>query len=54
MLKDLVLKNRSCRRFHEDEPVTRETLMELVDAARLCPSGANLQPLKYILSHDPE
>jgi nitroreductase len=30
-----------------------ETLRELVDLARLSASGANLQPLKYILSCDP-
>ncbi|MBN1269657.1 MAG: nitroreductase family protein [Kiritimatiellae bacterium] len=54
MLKDLVLKNRSCRRFREDDPIARETLLELVDLARLSPSGANLQPLRYVLAHDPE
>jgi len=34
--------------------VSRETLLELVDLARLCPSGGNRQPLKYALSCDPE
>lgn len=50
MIKDLVLKNRSYRRFHQDEAVKSETLLELIDLARLSASGANLQPLKYILS----
>ena len=50
MIKDLILKNRSYRRFRQDIAISRETLKELVDLARLCPSGANLQPLKYILS----
>jgi len=54
MLRDLILKNRSYRRFHEDVPIERETLRELVDLARLSASGSNLQPLKYILSCDPE
>lgn len=49
MIRDLVLKNRSYRRFFGDA-VERETLEELVDLARLSPSAANLQPLKYILS----
>ncbi|MBN2388660.1 MAG: nitroreductase family protein [Anaerolineales bacterium] len=49
-LKDLVLKNRSFRRFHADEPVSLETLRQLVDLARLSASGSNIQPLKYILS----
>ncbi|MDD2889615.1 MAG: nitroreductase family protein [bacterium] len=54
MFKDTVLKNRSYRRFYEDHTVTLKTLKELVDLARLTPSGANLQPLKYILSCEPE
>jgi len=54
MLRDLIIKNRSCRRFHEDVPVERETLRELVDLARLSASAANMQPLKYLLSCEPE
>ncbi len=53
MLKDLIVTNRSYRRFYEDEAVSRETLRELLDLARLSASGANRQPLKYILSADP-
>lgn len=54
MIRDLVLKNRSYRRFHQDEPVSLDVLTSLVDLARLSPSAANLQPLKYILSADPK
>jgi nitroreductase len=54
MLKDLILKNRSYRRFHQDEAISLETLRELVDLARLTPSAANMQPLKYLLSASPE
>jgi nitroreductase len=54
MLKDLILKNRSYRRFHQDAPVALETLRELVDLARHSASGSNRQPLKYILCCDPE
>ena len=53
MLKELVRRNRSYRRFYQDKPVELETLRELVDLARLSASGANLQPLKYILCCDP-
>jgi nitroreductase len=53
-MKELVLKNRSCRRFYQDVSIELETLKELVDLARLSASGGNLQPLKYILSCDPE
>jgi nitroreductase len=52
MIRDLVLKNRSYRRFYEDVPVPLETLRELVDLARLLASAANMQPLKYVLSCD--
>jgi len=50
MLKDLVFKNRSYRRFDETTAISRETLKELVDLARLTASAANRQPLKYLLS----
>jgi nitroreductase len=52
MLSDLIRENRSCRRFYEDHAVGRETLKKLVDLGRLSASGANLQPLKYIISSD--
>jgi nitroreductase len=51
---DLVLKNRSYRRFYENVPIEHDTLKQLVDLARLSGSAANLQPLKYILSSDYE
>lgn len=51
-IRDLILKNRSYRRFDESRSVSTETLRELVDLARLSASGANLQPLKYVLSAD--
>lgn len=54
MFRDLVLKNRSYRRFCQDAAVSGDVLRELVDLARLSPSGANLQPLKYILSCEPQ
>ena len=54
MLRDLIISNRSCRRFDEGFAIKRQTLEELVDLARLSPSAANLQPLKYVLSCDPQ
>ena len=54
MIKDLILKNRSYRRFYEDVVVERGTLRELVDLARCSASGANRQPQKYFLSCTPE
>jgi nitroreductase len=54
MIRDLVLKNRSYRRFHEEIPLGQQTLRDLVDLARLSASASNRQPLKYILSCDPK
>jgi nitroreductase len=51
-LKELVLKNRSRRRFYQEHFVPRETLVDLVDLARLSASGMNRQPLKYALCSD--
>ena len=53
-LNELVERNRSYRRFYEDEPVKPETLRELVGLARLSASAANLQPLRYLLSWEPK
>lgn len=53
-LRDLVLANRSCRRFDRAVPVPEATLRELVDLARQTASAGNLQPLRYILVTDPE
>ncbi|MFH1491629.1 MAG: nitroreductase family protein, partial [Pseudomonadota bacterium] len=50
MIKDLVYRSRSYRRFYKDAAVSMETLRELVDLARHSASAGNLQPLKYVLS----
>lgn len=47
---ELIQKNRSYRRFHQDVPVAKETLAGLVNLARLSASAGNKQPLKYVLS----
>jgi len=54
MIRDLVIANRSCRRFYQEVPIELETLRELVDLARLSASDGNRQPLKYILSCEPQ
>ncbi len=50
MLKELVFKNRSYRRFDQSVAISEATLRDLVDLARLSPSAQNAQPLKYVLS----
>jgi nitroreductase len=54
MLKDLILRNRSYRRFHEAERITDNQLREWIDLARLSSSARNAQPLKYILITEQE
>ena len=53
-LYDLVLKNRSYRSFNNTRAVTEAELRELVECARVCPSAANKQPLRYRLFSTPE
>ena len=53
MIKDLVERTRSYRRFYQEVNIELETLRELVDVARLSAAAGNLQPLKYILSNEP-
>lgn len=54
MIKNLVLKTRTYRRFQQNERVQLETLKTLVDIGRLGASAKNAQPLKYIIVNDPE
>ena len=54
MLKDLVLKTRSYRRFYENEAVSLETLKSLIDLARNTASSVNSQALRYKLVNDKE
>ena len=49
-IKDLILSNRSYRRFDESRKITRNELADMVDCARCSASAANRQPLKYLLS----
>ena len=53
-LKDLVLKNRSYRRFDESHRIDTKTIESFINLARLSASGANRQPLKYVIYNKPE
>lgn len=48
MIKDLILRNRSYRRFDENKRITEEQLTDWIELARFSASGRNAQPLKYI------
>ncbi len=50
-LKNLFKKNRSYRRFISDQPVSTDTLYDLIELARLSASSGNIQGLKFYLSN---
>jgi nitroreductase len=52
-LRDLIVKNRSYRRFDQSLRIDEMTLKELVELARCSATAANRQPLKFILSAEP-
>ena len=52
MLKDLILRNRTYRRFYQSEKISHEQLRKWVDLARNSASARNGQSLKYILCTD--
>ncbi|HDD46473.1 MAG TPA: nitroreductase [Candidatus Aenigmarchaeota archaeon] len=45
---DLIIKRRTIRKFKQ-EKIKKDILIDCLNAARLAPSAANLQPLEYIL-----
>ncbi len=47
----VIKKRRSVRRYKEDL-IPEEALLRVVEAARLAPSGKNLQPWKFIIVRD--
>jgi len=51
MIYDKITSRRTIRKY-EPKDVPEEVLSKCVDAARLSPSSANRQPLKYIIVND--
>ena len=43
MLIDLIKQNRSYRSYDRTRQISREELLTMVEAARLCPYSVNLQ-----------
>ncbi len=54
MLKELLQKNRSYRRFYQKPILSNADLRDLIQAARLSPSARNDQPVKFILIQSKE
>ncbi|MDQ5985998.1 MAG: putative NAD(P)H nitroreductase [Syntrophus sp. SKADARSKE-3] len=51
-LSDAIASRRSIRKFRQED-VSAETIRLLLDAARLAPSGSNLQPARFIIAQSP-
>lgn len=54
MFAELVKKARTYRRFDQSDPISADTLKDLVDIARLSPCGGNSQKLRYMIVSTPE
>ena len=52
--RQLVEEARTCRRFHEEQPLAMKDLEWLVDCARLSPCGRNAQELRFIIVGEKE
>lgn len=52
-LYEVLLSRRSIRQF-KPQPISMEILEKLVNAARLAPSAANLQPLEFVVVDEEE
>lgn len=48
------IKTRRSVRKYTDQPVSDEVVLELLEAARIAPSGNNTQPWRFIIVRDPE
>jgi nitroreductase len=53
-LRDLLAQNRSYRRFDESCRLERSMLVEWVGMVRLCASGGNRQPLRFLVASTPQ
>lgn len=51
--KELIKSRRTIRKFRQ-EPIDRDKLISYIDCARVAPSAANLQPLKYVVVNTSE
>ncbi len=52
MIRELVMKNRSYRRFDYTVKIPGQKLRDWVGLARFLASGRNMQPLKYLISNN--
>lgn len=48
---EIIISRRSIRRFQQ-KPIDKNLLKKMVNAGRLAPSGANLQPVEFFIVND--
>jgi nitroreductase len=53
-IRDLLARNRSYRRYDEKCRIERSALVGFVGLSRLCASGGNRQPLRFLIACEPE
>jgi len=51
-LSDVIAARRSIRKFQQKD-ISVDTVLLLLEAARLAPSGSNLQPARFIVAQSP-
>ena len=51
-LSDVITSRRSIRKFRQED-ISADTIRLLLDAARLAPSGSNLQPARFVVAQSP-
>jgi len=51
---DLIQARESIRDYDPNKPVSKETLLKILDAGRIAPSAKNLQPWKFLIIQSPE
>jgi nitroreductase len=49
-----LLKSRRSIRVYQDRPIPNDLLLQILEAGRWAPTGANLQPWHFIVVTDPE
>lgn len=52
-LSEVIAARRSIRKFKPGE-ISEEMVKELIESARLAPSGSNLQPARFIVAKSPQ
>ncbi len=50
MIREIIMRNRSYRRFDSNVEITHQQLEKWIELARFSASGRNMQPLKYVVS----